>query len=250
MTIGPAKQIKVDKICDRGYNKKNEIGKSMSKKVRSSSRKFRLAVALNVIICIIALVVIAELVFNFMFDGIYIVQTSMEPTFKGATHDDMYGGDFVFIDVHSTPDYGDIVVVKIGETMIIKRLIAKSGDAVKLVDGKLYLKRAGADEFEAIDESYLDVEKTRDAAKNNFPVVGDAVQEGGHVVSDGYMFLLGDNRDVSLDSREFGDFPEVALCGVVADWSIKCKSTVTALHKFFTFTLPELFGKKVEIKGL
>lgn len=222
----------------------------MSKKLKNYDKRFRLVIALNVIICIIALVLVAELIFNFMFDGIYIVHTSMETTLKGATEDDPYGGDYVFVDVHSQADYGDIIVVKIGENMMIKRLIAKGGDYVKLIDGKLYLKRAQEEEFTEVEESYVDIEALENVYRKNFPLLNGGVPEAGHRVADGYMFLLGDNRDVSVDSRELGDFPESSLHGVVAEWSMKCKGTVTALHKFFQFTLPGLFGKKVEIKGI
>ena len=51
------------------------------------------------------------------------------------------------------------------------------------------------------------------------------------------MFLLGDNRNKSSDSREYGDFPVSSLVGVVPQWSIDNKEFTTAVYTYFNFTL-------------
>ena len=79
-----------------------------------------------------------------------------------------------------------------------------------------------------MDESYLDP---------NYNIPNDDYNSyGEHTVSDGCMFLLGDNRNVSSDSRQGIDYPMENLVGVVPKWSIKLKSLTTKFYTFFNFT--------------
>lgn len=79
-----------------------------------------------------------------------------------------------------------------GKTDFVKRVIGLPGDHVEIKDGGVYLNG------EKIDELYLD----------NGKITGS---EGGLfidiVVPDGYVYVLGDNRDNSTDSRRFGCIP-------------------------------------------
>ena len=84
----------------------------------------------------------------------------------------------------SEPSYGDIVVFKSDllddkgkEKLLIKRVVAKSGDTIAVKDGYVY--RNGKQLME--------------------PYTKDGYTNGG---IDGKLFLLGDNRVVSIDSRD------------------------------------------------
>lgn len=86
-------------------------------------------------------------------------------------------------------EYGDIVVFKSNVEMqngkkklLIKRVIAKGGDTIAIADGNVY--RNG----ELLDEPY-----TKDGYTNG------GLDET--VVPEGELFLMGDNRVVSVDSR-------------------------------------------------
>lgn len=207
------------------------------------SDKSKLNIVLNVMIAVIMLVIVFEIAFGTTYSGIYVVKSSMRPTLIGAEEENLPGGDYVYVNRHAEPDYGDIVVVYDGgNSTIIKRVVAFGGDYVKLDRGKLYIKYAGTDEFVEIEEKYVAAENNAPTDKNSFPLRDGVLDEEGYYVRKGYFFLLGDNRNVSVDSRSSGSFPVTDLFGVVADWSLNNKGFFTALHKYFSFDLPKCFG--------
>ena len=199
---------------------------------------------LNIVIALFLIILAAEVIFNTYYISIYVKGRSMMPTLTGAesygnTDNVVAGGDYVFINKQAAPDYFDIVVVETESGGrhydIIKRVIAFGGDTVKLDHGRLFIKYKGQSEFTPIEEKYLGEEFcTPEKPINTFP--SDSLE--GHVVAENCMFLLGDNRDNSEDSRgSKGDFPLSALVGVVPQWSLDVKGFVTAVYTFFDFTL-------------
>lgn len=189
----------------------------------------------NVILVLLVLVLAFEIFFTSRYAGIYVVHSSMKPTLTGAMREDVAGGDYVYIEKGAKPKYGDVVVAywKLNDYDIIKRCIATGGDTVRIINGRLEIKYRGTDNFVEVEESYL-VYNDPEKSINTFPQKNT---EAGHLVEDGYVFLLGDNRDDSNDSRQYGDFKESDILGVVPKWSIKYKNLSTAWHTFFAFTL-------------
>ncbi|MDE6598304.1 MAG: signal peptidase I [Clostridia bacterium] len=197
---------------------------------------------LNVLIVIMVIALIIEISFGINYTGYYVVHSSMNPTLTGAETYEQEGGDYVYVNKKAKPTYGDIVVVsKDKDTTIIKRVIALGGDCVILDKGVLKIKYKGSEEFVIVEEPYVAPENNTANSKNTYPK-NDL--EKGHTVADGAMFLLGDNRDVSVDSRDSGDFPLTSLYGVVTNWSLKNKKFLTGLHTYFKFQLPKYFGFK------
>ncbi len=92
---------------------------------------------------------------------------------------------------------GDVLVfdqdptVESGPDHLIKRVIGLGGDQVKAEDGQLLVLSADSDSWVALDESYLDPGVT----------TGDF---GPTEVPDDHLFMMGDSRGRSLDSRSFG----------------------------------------------
>lgn len=87
----------------------------------------------------------------------------------------------------------DIVVVKSHGERIIKRVIGLPGETLKYENGILYIND------KMIEENYLD------------EVTKDFTYEGK--IPDECYFVMGDNRDDSLDSRYFGCFPKKDILG-------------------------------------
>lgn len=99
----------------------------------------------------------------------------------------------------TAPALGDIVVLKLPgreATPLIKRVIGVGGDQVAIRNGRVYLNGA------PLDEPYLS-----QITPGDLPSM---------VVPDGYLFVLGDNRGASNDSRNFGMVPEENLVGRAA----------------------------------
>jgi signal peptidase I len=131
-----------------------------------------------------------------------VIGSSMEPA--------LHTGDQLIVEKVSKwlggIHYGNIVTVDaqglpghIGEKNIIKRVIGLSGDTIEIKDGRVY--RNGI----AIEEPYLH---------------GSATKEGNPAYSkvtlkDGELYVLGDNRKVSLDSRRFGPIGKERVIGHV-----------------------------------
>ena len=223
--------------------------KKVNVSLYSKSDKSKLNILINALIVIIAVIVICEIAFSATYSGIYVVGTSMNDTLIGATVETEPGGDYVYVNRHAKPTYGDVVVVfKDDRFTIIKRVVAFGGDSVKLIDGVLYIRYAGSEEFQLVEESYVSPEHNtgKGPQKISFPIENGFVKEEGFCVKEGHMFLLGDNRDVSLDSRESGgrSYSLNDLYGVVTKWSLKHKSFFTSLHKYFDYDLPRYFGIK------
>jgi len=132
-------------------------------------------------------VVLALLLRGLLIEPYQILQTSMETTIHEFER--VYVNKLVYR-LHP-PRRGDVVLVRIpGEARpLIKRVIGEPGDTVEIRDGAVWLNG------QQLIEPYLTVTTPGTHA----PVI----------VTPEHLFLLGDNRPVSKDSRN----PSVGLVG-------------------------------------
>lgn len=80
----------------------------------------------------------------------------------------------------------DIVILPLEDKRIVKRVIATEGDKVEIINGTVYINDA-----ELLDTHYA---------------LRDNTDYGPITVPQGEIFFLGDNRAVSLDSRDLGTY--------------------------------------------
>jgi signal peptidase I len=102
-----------------------------------------------------------------------------------------------------TPAHGDVAVLNKGGLFLEKRVVALPGDTIEGRDNTIYLNG------KAVSEPYV---QHIGIPTNDFPFLQNF---GPITVRTGECFVLGDNRDNSLDSRdpEFGPIPFTAMIG-------------------------------------
>jgi len=139
------------------------------------------------------------LVQGYLIHSFSIPSGSMEPTLVAG--DRVLTTPLVFD--FRDPLRGDVVVFHssaFAGAVLIKRVVALAGDTVEVKNGALYLNG------QRQNEHYL-LEGTTDG---DFPKT---------VVPAGELFVMGDNRNDSEDSRIFGPIPRTAVFGkALAVW--------------------------------
>ncbi|KHE67120.1 signal peptidase I [Halobacillus sp. BBL2006] len=131
---------------------------------------------------------------SFMFASYIVDGESMEPT--------LYDGNLLMVNkvVYDWKDIGrkDVIVFHANEKEdYVKRVIGVGGDEIEVKDDQLYVNG------ELVDEHYLDSLRPHDG----LPFTDDFTLQqvtGQKKVPEGKLFVMGDNRRDSLDSRYFG----------------------------------------------
>jgi signal peptidase I len=133
----------------------------------------------------IVLLAAVFILFHFVLMLGRIPSESMEPTLM--VHDWTVGDRNAYTD--ATPERGDIIIFycESEEEVMVKRVIGLPGETVSFVGGHVYIDGAPLDESEYLDDEVV--------------TEGDEIFE----VPEGSYFMLGDNREVSLDSRYWED---------------------------------------------
>ena len=128
--------------------------------------------------------VILLLVHTFLIEPVRVRSDSMEPTLRDGS---VLLIDKVTFHVRG-PHRGELIVAhdpRTGES-IVKRVVAVAGDSVGIENGLLVVNGA------TVVEHYIDNDNM------------EGFYFGPDVVPMGDVFLLGDNREISVDSRAFG----------------------------------------------
>ena len=124
----------------------------------------------------------------------------------GSMENTLLGGDKLIVsDLFYTPERGDIVIIhspKVnGGEAIVKRVIAVEGDTVAIHEDGVYVN---GEKLNETDGSL------------GYTIAAYSYQpKAPQVVGKGKIFVLGDHRSVSLDSRSFGQIDEKAVIGKV-----------------------------------
>ena len=145
-----------------------------------------------VVVPLVVLLVAIVLVFYVFFSSAVVDGQSMMPTLNN--------GDYLLI-THgaNTLNRGDIVVTsvleKTGPVELVKRVIALPGDTIEIKDDVAW------------------VNGIAEPQRGQFVSTGFSVSRGAYVVPPGYVYVMGDNRPISEDSRYLGPVPLSGLKG-------------------------------------
>jgi signal peptidase I len=171
----------------------------------------RLGCALEIVETLVLTLVIYLVIHNFVAQPFEVEQQSMVPTINP--------GEYVLIDKISPrfQDYqrGDIVVFQPpegygqGGVPFIKRVIGLPGDTVSLENGRVFVTPPGGSPVR-LDEPYV-VRAIDGSAAPTLPKNADGTRSW--TISPGTLFVMGDNRPDSQDSRVFGSVDRELIVG-------------------------------------
>jgi signal peptidase I len=155
--------------------KREQIQKMRKYDVRKG-RWLRTGVALTIFFIVVVLI------FRLLVGISFVKGASMSPTLEDNQ---------LVAYVRIVPAYkrGDVISVRMPSGQYyVKRVIAVAGDTVDIQDGQLYVNG------ELVEEDYIQGQTT--------------IPDGGitcpYEVEEGKLFVMGDNREDSVDSRTFG----------------------------------------------
>lgn len=208
---------------------KTPAGEAKGKNASRGKKYLRETVEAVVIALVLALIIR-----TFLFQAFKIPSSSMEDTLLVGDHllvskssygfqlpkptmIKIFGITVPFFETELKPvwgeiERGDVVVFRFPEDKtkdFIKRVVAVGGDRVEVKDKKLYVNDQLAEDAYAIFKGGIGMEAQRG---DNF---------GPYVVPRGKIFVMGDNRDRSFDSRFWGtvDIKELKGRAFIIYWS-------------------------------
>ena len=172
-------------------------------------------VAVFAVACLIMIIVR-----TFVVEPYYVPTASMEPTIMVG---DQLLGQKVTLELGQDVSTGDIVVFRNPTSagdhdVLVKRVIATAGQTVDIRSGKVYVDGQELDEPYAAGLSY-ELAQQAPGVSVTFP----------YTVPDDSVWVMGDNRENSADSRYFGAVPAENLVAVafVRYWPLDRVGTIS-----------------------
>ncbi len=190
---------------------REEPGKSRrERRLEQEKKKRKAGVAELVLTAVVAFVLVFGFVRPYVVEAYRIPTESMVPTLEVG--DRVLANKFVYR--FTEPERRDIVVfdsiAEDDDQTLIKRVVGLAGDEIQVQSGVLYVNG------EEQEEPYLNY---TDQPRGSF---------GPTVVPEGHIFVMGDNRSNSADSRVFGPLPLENLKGeaFMRFWPVSKISTI------------------------
>ena len=162
---------------------------------------------------ILGALLVAFLIKTFLMQAYYIPSSSMTPTLQV--------GDRVLVNKLSYEvgdiGRGDLVVFgrpateSTVKTDLIKRVIGLEGELIEIIEGRIYITQSESSSRQLLVEPYL-ASTTYTRGFDNTDLCEKAT-ENSCLIPDNHVFVLGDNRDGSRDSRFFGPIDENTVVG-------------------------------------
>jgi len=212
-------------------------------------------------------VVIAVFVITFVVQAFQIPSESMENT--------LLIGDYLLVDKlrYGGGSFSDHIIpyqpVRRGDIVVfhypvnpsqhfVKRVVGLPGDRVRLIQGKVYVNGNPLTEPYVRHSAFYP-----DLYRDDFPQLTNAQEETASwaaqmkkwvenkqlIIPEGSYFVMGDNRDVSSDSRYWGFVPRENIIGrpLLIYWSVSANDEISAASRpgdklyHFAYVLSHLF---------
>ncbi len=204
-----------------GYIRRLLIGKKKSQRGKSVIREYSEAIVVAVLLALV--------IRTFVIQAFRIPSGSMEDTLLVGdfllAEKITYGPNIPFFDVRlpglKDPEPGDIIIFKYPEDPsrdFIKRCVAVEGQTVEIRDKKLYVDGKRFPDppnvkYESSRMSRGRILSNREELKRD--------NWGPEELQEGELFMMGDNRDNSQDSRFWGPLPveNVKAKALIIYWS-------------------------------
>ncbi|MDD3928024.1 MAG: signal peptidase I [bacterium] len=170
----------------------------MSEKTEGS-RGTSLILEIVILLTALAAVVVLRLYF---FQSSEVISRSMQPAFN-------VGDRFIYLRTQGEyrPQRGDIVSIQYDDTLmtgeeLVKRVVGLPGEEIGIYSGRVYING------KKLDEPYI-----------KEPMTGDSV---AYRIPEKMIFVMGDNRNNSEDSRVWGPMPVASVlgCAKLAFWPL------------------------------
>ena len=176
---------------------KKELGKfrDAREELHKKDEPYRRAANSDFIIYLLTLMAVAIFIRTFIFEPVQCIGISMYPT--------LVGGEGMFTEkltyTVSAPQRDDIIICRYPyhTEKCVKRVIATPGDRISISDGAIYLNGERLDES-AYWDGYIE--------DSDMPEV---------TVPERSLFVVGDNRNHSGDSRHVGFIPYCQVKGML-----------------------------------
>ncbi|CZQ83061.1 signal peptidase I [Trichococcus collinsii] len=187
---------------DSGFVSRNErFGVDQKKEIQPENRGSFLREAMSLILSVAIAFVLFLVIRTYLFYPFQVVGDSMVPTLET--------GDRLILNKLAEIDRFDIVVFPAPDGTdeeYVKRIIGLPGDEITYFQDELYING------KKIEEHYLEAlrEDSDQALTGDFTLFS---LTGEATVPEDMYFVLGDNRNVSKDSRVFGFIPAAEIEG-------------------------------------
>jgi len=157
------------------------------------------------------------------------VGESMEPTIKNGKMLLIKTNNFYKLEYN----YGDIITFKFQDSIFLKRIVAKPGDTIQVKDSYIMLNgvkmpKKMIGEFLVFKNDILTDLYEEKIYQFKYKIINykkrlNQVNKNASYLDEGQYFVMGDNRDNSLDSRYFGSISEEQITGKVISFYLPFK---------------------------
>lgn len=137
------------------------------------------------------LLLLASFIFSKFYCTAIVNGNSMFPT--------LHNNDFIFVSKVKDINSGDIVITNDSITgkNLVKRVIGVQSDKIEFKDDELYVNDVKINEDYINNDGHIDYD------------------DSSYIIDNDCYFVLGDNRNNSMDSRVFGEISKSDIIGVV-----------------------------------